>query len=336
MVFAFIALFIISTVAFALSAVSGGGAGLIVMPVLGLILAADHVPAALSIGTAVSSVSRIALFFKAIRWQITMRFVPLALPAAWGGIVLLKQIQPAYLDFLLGLFLLGNLPLLLRGHKRDSNVRDADGMRWLPIVGALAGFISGFTGAVGLLFNGFYHRLGLRKDEIVATRAANDILLHLVKVALYAIYGLIDQTTLMAGLAIAIAALVSFAVMKAWLHHVPDHLFRQIGHGAAVIAGVSMMVLAGHQITVQNNVRIRYAQRTDETELALDWRRHRLSFELENPMELEIRHVVKDRDVATDDLPRMRSSSGSIFHLSPSRGLYITPFRRPPSHPAPV
>jgi len=67
MVLGFIALFIIAGVAFALSAVSGGGAGLIVMPVLGLLLAADHVPAALSIGTAVSSVSRIALFFSAIR-----------------------------------------------------------------------------------------------------------------------------------------------------------------------------------------------------------------------------------------------------------------------------
>ena len=336
MVFGFIALFIISAVAFALSAVSGGGAGLIVIPVLGLILAADHVPAALSIGTAVSSLSRIALFFKAIRWQIVLRLVPLALPAAWGGIVLLKQIQPAYLDFLLGLFLLGNLPLVLRHQKRDRKDPEADGMTWLPVVGALAGFISGFTGAVGLLFNGFYHRLGLRKEEIVATRAANDILLHLVKVVLYTVYGLIDQVTLMAGVAVAIAALVSSAAMKAWLHHIPDHLFRRIGHGAAVVAGVAMMALAGHQITMQNDVRFHYVQRMGETELALDWRQHYLSVELENSAELEIRHVLKNQDVATNGLPRMRPSSGSIFHLSPSRGLYITPFRQQRSHPAPI
>ena len=336
MVFGFLALFIISVAAFALSAVSGGGAGLIVIPVLGLILAADHVPAALSIGTAVSSVSRIALFFKAIRWEVVLRFVPLALPAAWGGVVLLNQIQPAYLDFLLGLFLLGNLPLVLRPQKRDRKYPEADGMTWLPVVGALAGFISGFTGAVGLLFNGFYHRLGLRKEEIVATRAANDILLHLVKVTLYVIYGMIDQTTLMAGIAIAISALVSSFVMKAWLHHIPDHLFRQLGHGAAVAAGVAMMVLASHQITMQNDVRVHYVQRMNKTELALDWRLHRLSLELESPMELEIRHFVKSQDVTTNGLSRMRRSSGSIFHLSLSRGLYITPFNQQSFHPASI
>ncbi|WP_252349734.1 sulfite exporter TauE/SafE family protein [Acidomonas methanolica] len=324
MMFGFIALFAIASAAFALSAVSGGGAGLIVMPVLGVLLAADHVPAALSIGTAVSSVSRIALFFKAIRWPVVLRFVPLALPAAWGGIVLLKQIQPAYLDFLLGLFLLGNLPLVLRRPKKDGTTRDAGGMTWLPVVGALAGFISGFTGAVGLLFNGFYHRLGLRKEEIVATRAANDILLHLVKVALYAVYGLIDQATLTAGITVAIAALVSSAAMKMWLHHIPDHMFRQIGHGAAVVAGIAMMVLAGRQISVQNHMAVHYARSTDEAELALDWRRHRLSVELENPAELEIRHYSKGQDVVGNGLSRTRPSAGPILHVSLTRGVYVT------------
>lgn len=55
-------LFATAVVAFALSAVSGGGAGLVLMPILGLILAPENVPAALSIGTSVSSISRIAFF----------------------------------------------------------------------------------------------------------------------------------------------------------------------------------------------------------------------------------------------------------------------------------
>ncbi|MGX7345281.1 sulfite exporter TauE/SafE family protein [Acetobacter pasteurianus] len=260
MFFEFITLFMISIAAFTVSAVSGGGAGLIMMPVLGVLLTADHIPAALSIGTAVSSMSRIALFFKTIRWKVVLRFVPLALPGALGGILLLRHIQPAYLDFFLGLFLIGNLPLILGRRKAGDKILRPSNIIWLPIIGALAGFISGFTGAVGLLFNGFYHRLGLRKDEIVATRAANDILLHLVKVGLYTFYGLIDQNTVEAGVTVAVAAVASSFFMRASLHLIPDHLFRQIGHGAAVIAGIAMIILAGNQITSQNHIEFRFTQ----------------------------------------------------------------------------
>ncbi|GAN67772.1 sulfite exporter TauE/SafE family protein [Acetobacter orleanensis] len=328
MVFGFVALFVVSTAAFALSAVSGGGAGLIVMPLLGLLLSADHVPVALSIGTAVSSLSRIVLFFKAIRWKVVLRFVPLALPSAWGGVLLLKHIQPACLDFFLGLFLIGNLPLMLRRRKADNKLPRSDRLTWLPVIGILAGFISGFTGAVGLLFNGFYHRLGLRKEEIVATRAANDVLLHLVKVALYTFYGLINQTTIIAGLAVAVAALVSSFIMKAWLHHIPDHLFRQVGHGAAAVAGVAMMVLATHQIAVQNHVELHYARTTGQMEVALDWRQHQLSFEVESPTELEIRHSLKRQNVSANVSSQTYLSSGSILHISSARGLYITHMKK--------
>lgn len=333
MIFGLIFLFIISTVAFAVSAVSGGGAGLIVMPMLGLLLAADHVPAALSIGTAVSSLSRIALFFKAIRWNVVVRLVPLALPSAWGGILLLKHIQPACLDFFLGLFLIGNLPLMLRRRKADNKMSKSGGIIWLPVIGALAGFISGFTGAVGLLFNGFYHRLGLRKEEIVATRAANDVLLHLVKVALYTFYGLIDQTTVAAGLSVAVAALVSSFVMKAWLHHIPDHLFRQIGHGAAGVAGIAMMGLASHQITLQNHVKLHFAQNTSQVEVALDWQQHQLTVEIESPIELEISHTLKPKNVLADKISTAYFSPFTVLHFSPTRGLYVTHLKENLSSP---
>ncbi|NHN93825.1 sulfite exporter TauE/SafE family protein [Acetobacter sicerae] len=317
MIFGFVTLFIISIAAFAVSAVSGGGAGLIMMPVLGLLLTADHVPAALSIGTAVSSMSRIALFFQTIQWQIVLRFVPLALPAAWAGILLLKHIQPAYLDFFLGLFLLSNLPLMLRRRKSEDKISEPPSITWLPVIGALAGFISGFTGAVGLLFNGFYHRLGLRKEEIVATRAADDILLHLVKVGLYTFYGLVDQNTVAAGIIVAVAALASSFIMKASLHLIPDHLFRQIGHSAAVIAGIAMISLAGSQITSQNHIEFHFIQNNKQVELAVDWKQHQLSIELESPTELEISHILKSQDASVERI-------ASVLHFSPTRGLYVT------------
>lgn len=47
----------------------------------------------------------------------------------------------------------------------------------LSSIGFLAGFLSGLTGAVGLVFNKFYSHYGLSRDQVIATRAANELLL---------------------------------------------------------------------------------------------------------------------------------------------------------------
>lgn len=51
--------FIGAFVAFGISVFAGGGAGLVLIPLLGLVLPPASVPAALSIGMAVSSASRL-------------------------------------------------------------------------------------------------------------------------------------------------------------------------------------------------------------------------------------------------------------------------------------
>ncbi|MEW9273385.1 sulfite exporter TauE/SafE family protein [Gluconobacter oxydans] len=317
-------LFGIAFIAFALSAVSGGGAGLVLMPVLGLLLRPEGVPVALSIGTAVSSVSRIILFFRNIRWHVVLRFVPPALPAAWAGVLLLRQLEPAYLNLLLGLFLISNLPLVLRRQREIETVPQAGNIAWLPVVGTLAGFVSGFTGAVGLLFNRFYHRLGLNKQEIVATRAANDVLLHLVKVVLYVSYGMLDRATLTAGVVVAMAALISSVCMKFSLRHIPDHLFRKIGHGAAVAAGVAMMVIAGNQIVTKDRIGVHYSRESSEIKIALDWRQHRVALELEKPAEIEVRHTMNPQIGTSPNSAEFQYTLSHILHVSIIDGIYVT------------
>lgn len=99
-----------SAAAFGLSAVSGGGAGLLLMPLLGLVLPGTQVPAALSIGTVASSATRIISFRQAIRWDIVRHFAPTALPFAALGAWALSRMEPAYLSLLLGVFLMGIFP----------------------------------------------------------------------------------------------------------------------------------------------------------------------------------------------------------------------------------
>ena len=280
---------VVSIVTFGLSAVSGGGAGLILMPLLGLVLPGPQVPATLSIGTAASSAARIASFRNAIRWDIVRHFAPTALPFAALGVWALSRMNPAYLSLLLGLFLMGNLPVLFHKPAPDVSVKPMH-IAGLHALGAAAGFISGFTGAVGLVFNGFYYRLGLRKEEIIATRAANEILLHMLKIFLYAAFGLLNAQAAVAGLAVAMAAVLSSIVMKYLLPYLHDRLFHHIGHAAMVLAGVMMVLVASDQIAQQENITVRFANAAKKATVSLSWQQHTFAVEWENGDELELSH----------------------------------------------
>lgn len=283
-----------SAAAFGLSAVSGGGAGLLLMPLLGLVLPGTQVPAALSIGTVASSATRIISFRQAIRWDIVRHFAPTALPFAALGAWALSRMEPAYLSLLLGVFLMGNLPLLFRKPAPQVTVKTPHAIE-LHVLGATAGFISGFTGAVGLVFNGFYYRLGLRKEEIVATRAANEIMLHVLKIALYAEFGLLNTRASIAGIAVAAAAVLSSIIMKYLLPHLHDRLFHHIGHAAMVVAGVMMVISASSQLARQANVTVHFAHVAHEAAASVSWRQHTFAVEWENGDERELNPRVLSR-----------------------------------------
>jgi len=265
-------LFVLSVLAFAISTVAGGGAGLMLMPVLAMLLPGDQVPAALSVGASVSSVSRIAAFWRAIRWDVVRWFVPAALPGAALGAWALSRFEPLYIKLALGLFLTANLPLLF-WRPRPQPASEAPPMRpgFLLLLGASVGLISGFTGAVGVIFNRFYFRLRLQKSEIVATRATNEVLLHLLKIALYAGFGLLTSRSLLAGAIIAMAAVVAAWLMKVVIHYVPEHLFRHAGTAAMAVAGVSMLGGAVPATLARNKAGVQMISNGQEREVQAFW-----------------------------------------------------------------
>ncbi|WEK44910.1 MAG: sulfite exporter TauE/SafE family protein [Candidatus Sphingomonas colombiensis] len=292
-----IVVFIAAFLAFLVSAVSGGGAGLVLVPILRAVVPIATVPAALSIGTAASAASRIVVFRRDIRWDVVRRFVPAALPATALGAWLLSRFEPAYVEFIIACFLLANLPALFR--RGAGAVRAPLSPRRLPLIGALAGLLSGFTGAVGLLFNGAYQRLGLTPHEIVATRATNEVLLHLLKIALYAWLGLLTGGALAAGLLVAVAAVLASFAVRWLLPLIREGLFRRIGHGAMVVAGAAMFMLSGDQIARLHRAWVEHVAPGGENELQFYWRGARalaLEWEPEG-------HAAVERAIPFDALP---------------------------------
>jgi len=294
-----IIIFIVSFLAFSISAICGGGAGLMLIPILGRLLPVSQVPAALSIGTFSSSISRLIVFRQKICWQIVKYFVPIALPAVWLGAWLLKYVNPVYLEIAMGIFLISNLTFLFKKPK-EINKADKPPNYILLLIGFSAGFLSGLTGAVGLLFNRFYLRYGLTKEEVIATRAANEIILHLVKLVLYFLLGLITMKVVYIGIVVAISAILSTWTMKLILPKLSETLFKKIGYFAMVFSGVLILSQSGSDLLKDNNGTLYTNAMNKGLETKLKWQNANYALEFTYDEGFEFEQIIPLTELTAD------------------------------------
>ncbi|MCB9203024.1 MAG: sulfite exporter TauE/SafE family protein [Flavobacteriales bacterium] len=289
-------LFFGAILAFWISAICGGGASLILIPILNLLLPTSVVPFSLTIGTFTSSASRIVVFKKHINWKIFLWFVPFSVPAVLLGAYLIKYVNPIYLQLIVALFLIANVPQLFISRKKQKKEEKPYPKFILAIIGFVAGFVSGITGAIGLLFNRFYLKYGLSKEEIVATRAANEIFLHLIKLIIYILLGLYSTPALWLGIAIAIATIISSYTVKYILPYLSEFTFRKIGYSAMVISGFVLLISTSDKIMTQDNISF---SKNKLNETTINWRKSNfvLEFAIDDGLEIE-------RAILPNELPK--------------------------------
>ncbi len=285
-------------VAFWLSAICGGGASLILIPILNILLPASLVPFSLTLGTLSSSTSRIYVFKNYINWKIFYWFVPFSIPAVLIGAYLIKFINPTYLQIIVAIFLIANLPQLLFSKSKQTQGEKPYPNFVLAIIGFLAGFVSGITGAIGLLFNRFYLKYGLTKEEIVATRAANEVTLHLIKLIIYIMLGLYSKLAIIVGITIALGAIISSYSVKYILPYLSEFIFRKIGYGAMVISGFILFISTSTQIIKNDQISLSNTYFKDRSETTMNWRNSHftLEYSLNEGIEMEI-------PIQSDELP---------------------------------
>jgi hypothetical protein len=284
-------LFFGAVIAFWVSAICGGGASLILIPILNLLLPTSVLPFSLTVGTFTSSASRIIVFKKYINWKIFYWFVPFSIPAVLLGAYLIKYANPLYLQIFVSIFLIANLPQLFISRKQQKKEEKPYPKFILGIIGFIAGFVSGITGAVGLLFNRFYLKYGLSKEEIVATRAANEISLHFIKLIIYLLLGLYSKNAIILGITIAVASIFSSYSVKYILPYLSEYIFRKIGYGAMVISGFVLFSSTFQEIIKEDKISI--LAKKDET--TVNWRNSDFvleyafddGFEIERPIKPE-------------------------------------------------
>ena len=196
----------------------------------------------------------------------------------------------------MGMFLFSNIAQLLR--KGEQHETAPPSKYRLAFLGFSVGFVSGLAGAVGLLFNRFYLTLGMSKEEIIATRATNEILLHLIKLVLYTLFGLMTYKAMSVGAVVATAAILAAWSAKWVVSKMSILAFRRIGYSAMVLSGLGMLSSATATIASHNRADIDWLPIANGYEAKLKWANKGLGFEFVWHEGFEIENVI-----TLDDLP---------------------------------
>ena len=227
-----------SLISWFLSTLAGGGTPLILIPTIGFFLGGAAVPPVLTIGMLLGHPQRIWLYWRHIDWLLTWWYLPGALMGASLGAFVFTQIQLEWLPILLAFFLLSSI--FSYGEGKEKRLFKVHSWYFLP-GGFIYAFLSGLIGSTGPLLNPLYLNYGLNKEEMIATKSANLIIVHVAKVITYAIFGALTPSYLGYGLLLGIAAFPGNWLGQMALGQISEKQFQKLVVGFVAFSGILML-----------------------------------------------------------------------------------------------
>jgi uncharacterized protein len=166
-----------------------------------------------------------------------------------------------------------------------------------------------------LLFNRFYFNRNLTKDEVVATRAANELLLHIIKLFLYAGFGLLTSAALRYGILISLAAILASLCTKKVLAFINERLFQKTGYAAMVLSGVFMFSGAITHMNNKDNLAVNFYPINNGQQATIQWRQSHFVLELEYDEGFEMEWTVPFAELpaATQQIVKQKLGNNKSF-----------------------
>lgn len=233
-----LALFIAAFASWSVSTLSAGGGSLLLVPAVAYIVGSHAVAPVVTLASLFASPARIILLWRNIAWRVVRWY----LPGAIGGAVLggwgFTWIPAEWLSTLVGLFLVSTVWQYKLGERPRSF---AMRLPWFLPVSFASGLISALVGASGLLANPFYLNYGLMKEQMIATRAVNSVVIQLAKLATYATFGALGFDLWLDGVAAGAGAVAGIWLSNRWLRRLSDRNFRQFAVSVMVFSGLVIL-----------------------------------------------------------------------------------------------
>jgi uncharacterized protein len=225
-------------IAYIVSTIGGGGGSLLLVPVLSFTLGARAVAPVLSLGEMLSRPVRLVLFWKDIDWTVIKYHVPGSVAGALLGAYLFATIELAWLQIVVGLFLISTIFQYSFGEKERTFAMRA--VYFLPI-GFVVSALSALIGATGPVENPFYLNYGIEKERMVGTKTANSFIAGLFQIGAYSFLGVLPRELWGYGIALGIAAGFGSWAGKRILGRMESKTFRRLVLAVMVISGISLI-----------------------------------------------------------------------------------------------
>lgn len=196
---------IVSAAAGALTLFSGFGLGTLLLPAFALFMPAREAVAATAVVHLANNVFKLFLVGRDADRSVALRFGAPAVVAALAGAALLSRMGGA-VNEVMGALIIAFAVLDLA----PSLFPASFDRRWLPLGGALSGFLGGLSGHQGALRSAFLIKAGLSRDAFIATGVWVAVMVDVARLSLYGATFLGDTPASIAPL-VATACLAAFA-----------------------------------------------------------------------------------------------------------------------------
>ncbi len=178
---------VLSIAAFFAAVVSGAtgiGGGTLLLAVIMVTVQTEYVVSLHAALQLISNGTRITIYRKNINWKVTCYFLVGIIPGVILGIYTFSLLDKSTIKLIMALLILVTTYLPKSSSQRNSH---------LPIfipLGFIAGVIGIFFGAIGPFIAPFFIRNDIVKEELVATKATLQIIVHALKIPLFGFIGI--------------------------------------------------------------------------------------------------------------------------------------------------
>jgi len=253
----------------ALSAVLGMGGGALLLALMLTALPWAEVIPLHAVVQLASNGTRVLAYLPQVSWPVVTRFAAGLLPGGLLGALLIGELARSpgadpWLKLLVGAWILVMLvipePARSPWDANDGEPRDGDAAddasdnplqvdHWWdwPALGFVAGSCALAVGAVGPLIAPLFLRRPMTRQQVVATKAVCQSLLHLVKLPVFIALWNFDYGRSALLLAVLVACVVPGTLIGRRLlaRHVSETLFRRMYRLALLLAGSKVLIVDG-------------------------------------------------------------------------------------------